>query len=82
MRTATAPTPAVFQVFQAVPEASIEPSPTLATTVTGGVLMSTVRAVPCSSPWATTLALFSGMWAVSRMGSLSVASGIRIYLVN
>jgi len=75
-----APTAAVSQVFRAVTVTSLDHSPTLATAVAGGVLRRAVLTLPGTAPCVTTLAMWTGTTTVSDLGSLSVASGIRIYL--
>jgi hypothetical protein len=56
---ATAPTPAAFQVFQAVTVlATLDRSTALASImVSGGVLLRTVQPMPGSAAWFTTMAV-------------------------
>jgi len=77
-KMAMAQIPAVSQVFRAVTVTAVVRSPTLATSVTGGVLRRAILPVPGTATWFTALAMFTGTTTISTLGSLSVASGINL----
>jgi len=68
---------AVSQGFRAVTVPAVVRSPPLAAADTGGVLRSTIQALPGPATCGTTMALCPGASTLREMGSLSVASGIK-----
>ena len=70
---------AAFQVFRAVTVTTVGPSTALASTVTGGVLPSTVQTLRGAATCITTMAVWAGPTTVRREGFLFVASGINLF---
>ena len=74
---------AVSQVFRGEPVQTMGRSPELASTVSGGVLRSTIRTMPGATSWVTAVTLMAGSTTgsstISIMGSLSVVSGINLF---
>ena len=70
---------AAFQVFRAVTVATMERSTTLATTDSGGVLRSSIQAMPGAASCFTAMALLTGATAIRQMGCLFVALGINLF---
>jgi hypothetical protein len=55
-------------------------SSTLASTVTGGVLQSTIQTMPGTASCITPMAMSTGTTSIRKTGCLFVASGINLFV--